>query len=252
MPSVFLSPSTQQYNLYVGGSGNQDQENEEYYMNLVADAMEPYLTASGITFSRNDPNLTVGGSVRLSNAGNYDVHLALHSNASPENLAGRIQGSDVFYYPNSAEGEVLAELIASNLRTIYPYPDLVGTTPTTSLYEINNTRIPTVLVEVAYHDNAEDAEWIRNNINAIAQVMVLSLTQYFGIPFVLPTTVQRGVIDADGYAVYLRVQPDFSSTTSGIIPSGADVIITGRSGDWYVVNYNGAIGYVYEEYITLI
>ena len=37
MPSLFLSPSTQDQNPYViGGS-------EEYYMNLVADAMEPYL-----------------------------------------------------------------------------------------------------------------------------------------------------------------------------------------------------------------
>ena len=37
MPSIYLSPSTQQYNEYVNGGS------EEYYMNLVADAMEPYL-----------------------------------------------------------------------------------------------------------------------------------------------------------------------------------------------------------------
>ena len=56
---------------------------------LIADAMEPYLRASGITFTRNDPSLTVGGSVRASNAGNYDLHLAIHSNASPPALSGR-------------------------------------------------------------------------------------------------------------------------------------------------------------------
>ena len=48
MPMLFLSPSTQEYNLYYDGSGS-----EEYYMNLIADYMEPYLTASGITFTRN-------------------------------------------------------------------------------------------------------------------------------------------------------------------------------------------------------
>ena len=45
MPLVFLSPSTQEYNSYVTGNS------EEYYMNQIADAMEPYLTASGISFT---------------------------------------------------------------------------------------------------------------------------------------------------------------------------------------------------------
>ena len=43
MPKIYLSPSTQEYNPYVTGNGS-----EEYFMNLVADAMEPYLLANGI------------------------------------------------------------------------------------------------------------------------------------------------------------------------------------------------------------
>lgn len=38
MPRIFLSPSTQEYNPYITGNGS-----EEYFMNLIADAMEPYL-----------------------------------------------------------------------------------------------------------------------------------------------------------------------------------------------------------------
>ena len=38
MPKIFLSPSTQEYNQYVTGAGS-----EEYFMNLLADAMEPLL-----------------------------------------------------------------------------------------------------------------------------------------------------------------------------------------------------------------
>lgn len=45
MPKIYLSPSTQENNLYVTGGS------EEYYMNLVADALEPYLRASGIRFT---------------------------------------------------------------------------------------------------------------------------------------------------------------------------------------------------------
>lgn len=80
MPSVFLSPSTQEWNPYVNGG------NEEFYMNQVADRMEPYLRASGIEYRRNDPSRGAVGAIADSNAGNFDVHLALHSNAAPESL----------------------------------------------------------------------------------------------------------------------------------------------------------------------
>ena len=48
MPTVFLSPSTQEYNLFYDGAGS-----EEYYMNRIADEMVPYLQASGINVVRN-------------------------------------------------------------------------------------------------------------------------------------------------------------------------------------------------------
>ena len=37
MPRIYLSPSTQDWNPYVDGSGS-----EEYWMNLLADTLEPY------------------------------------------------------------------------------------------------------------------------------------------------------------------------------------------------------------------
>ena len=38
-----------------------------------------------------------------------------------------------------------------------------------SLAELRRTKAPAVLVEVAYHDNVDDANWIKNNINAIGR-----------------------------------------------------------------------------------
>ena len=51
MPIIYLSPSTQENNFYVSGG------TEEEWMNRLADAMEPYLTASGIRYSRNTPDM---------------------------------------------------------------------------------------------------------------------------------------------------------------------------------------------------
>lgn len=180
MPSVFLSPSTQEYNLYVNGG------TEEYYANLIADAMVPYLRASGITFSRNNPGGTVSNSIADSNAGNFDFHLAIHSNAAPERLAGMLRGPDVYYYRDSTAGRRDAEIIANNLKLIYPIPSLVTAVPTTTLAELRRTRIPAVLVEVAYHDNVEDANWIKNNIQAIGRNLALSVADILGVPFVEP------------------------------------------------------------------
>ena len=67
MPTIYLSPSTQESNLFVSGGS------EEYYMNLIADAMVPYLNASGIQYTRNTPQMTAASSISASNAGSYDL-----------------------------------------------------------------------------------------------------------------------------------------------------------------------------------
>ena len=67
MPIIYLSPSTQDWNQYVTGSGS-----EEYNMNLLADALEPYLRSNGIQFQRNRPEMTAASSIREANSGYYD------------------------------------------------------------------------------------------------------------------------------------------------------------------------------------
>ena len=180
MPTIYLSPSVQEFNPYIIGG------NEEFYMNLIADAMVPYLRASGIGFARNNPGNTLSQVIAQSNAGNYDLHLALHSNSSPENMRGILQGPDVYYYTTSTKGRQAADIISENLKNIYPNPSLVTVIPTTTLAELRRTRAPAVLAEIAYHDNYEDASWIRDNIDEIGKNLAMSVAQYLGIPFVGP------------------------------------------------------------------
>ena len=175
MPFLFLSPSTQAGNPYV------TEGNERLWMNRIADRMEPYLRASGINVTRNDPEGTVGTSIRASNAGNYDFHLALHSNAAPPQSAGTVRGIDLYYYPGSTDGLRMANILADNLREIYPLPQRVRPLASTSITEIRRVRAPSVLAELGYHDNRADAEWIENNLEAIARSLTLSVTEYFGV-----------------------------------------------------------------------
>ena len=180
MPRVYLSPSLQEFNPYVGGG------NEEYYMNLIADAMEPYLRASGIDFVRNNPSSTLSQTIAQSNSSDYDLHLALHSNASPEAQKGENQGVQIYYFPTSQSGKNAADIIAENYKGIYPDSDNIKVIPTTSLAEVRRTKAPSVLVETAFHDNQEDADWIRSNIEEIAENLSKSVADFLGVPFVTP------------------------------------------------------------------
>ena len=244
MPTIYLSPSLQEFNQYTGGG------NEEYYMNLLADAMVPYLRASGIQFVRNNPEQTLSQVISESNQGNYDLHLALHSNAAPPALSGKIQGTDVYYYPGSERSERAADLIARQMRTIYPNPSAVKTVPTTSLGEVRRTKAPAVLVEVAYHDNPQDANWIRENLDSIAAAIVRALTEYFDIPFVAPQPARQGTVATQSSPLNIRQKPSTSAPVIAQAPKGANLTILGTWQDWYVVDYNGNIGYASRKYVS--
>lgn len=245
MPYIYLSPSTQEFNPYVGGG------NEEYYMNLIADALEPYLVSSGIRYTRNDPQKDAAAAISESNAGQYDLHLALHSNAAAGNLAGKLRGIDIYYYPGSPGGRRFSEIAAENLRLIYPLPQYVTVRSTTSIGEVARTKAPASFLELGYHDNPEDARWIRENVSLIARNLAMSLTEYFDVPFILPTPVRTGTVVTRGGNLNIRQKPTTAAQVIGKIPNGAEITVYSGYFDWYVVGYNGIIGYVYAPYIQV-
>ena len=180
MASIYLSPSSQGQNRYVNGG------TEEYYMNLIADSLMPYLFASGIEVMQNNRNNTPEQSIAESNAGNFDLHLALHSNTAPDYLSGTLQGPEVYHYYYNPQSQRAAEIFASNLALIYPDPSLVEVTPTTSLSEIIETTAPAILVNLGYHDNYFDAQWIKDNYELIASNLGVSVAEALDVPFVNP------------------------------------------------------------------
>lgn len=218
-------------------------------MNRLADAMIPYLNSCGIRYQRNTPDMTAGSSIRQANAGWYDFYLALHSNAAAPDNYGNVRGVIAFYYPTSTQGQRAAQIFVNNLRSIYPLPDKVVTRSTTSLGEVRDSKFPAVLLELGYHDNYEDARWIENNLTEIARNLVLSLTDFFDIPFIWPTDPWEGTVNVSG-ALNLRSRPSTSSSVIANIPNGAAVRVYGRYEDWYVVRYGEYMGYAAAAYIT--
>ena len=245
MPYLFLSPSTQEFNPYV------TTQNEEYWMNLLADRMEPYLLASGIGFTRNDPDQNAAAAIRQSNAGTYDFHLALHSNAAPPEKSGQIRGVDFYYYPSSTQGLRMAEILTEEIGKIYPLPELVQPRPITLIGEVRRTKAPSVLAELGYHDNPEDAQWIEDNLDRIAQALVRGVCEYFGVPFIEPSPVQKGIVTVSWGSLNIRDLPDLNAAVLTSAPGGAELTVYGVSGNWYSVSYRGIVGYASTAFVVL-
>lgn len=246
MPILYLSPSTQEENLYVNGG------TEEQWMNRLADAMEPYLSAAGIRVVRNTPDMSAVSSIRASNAGNYDLHLALHSNAAPEGSYGQVRGVLVFCYPGSVKGREAAQLIADNLKTVYPLPDKVRTESTTSIGEVRRVRAPAVFLELGYHDNPDDASWVKQNLDPIARSIVLALTEYFGLPFLEPMRPKQAVVDVSWGALNIRDRPDLSAPVIARAYDGARLTVLGQWQGWYSVRFGDVLGWASSDFITLL
>ena len=246
MPFLFLSTSAQDFNPYVTTGS------EQYWMNQLADRMEPYLFASGLNVTRNDPNGSAAQSIRASNAGTYDFHLALHSNASPEALAGRQRGVDIYYFPASEEGLRMANILVDNLKPIYPLPERVRALPTVLIGEVRRTKAPSVLAELGYHDNVEDADWLTGNLEEIAAALSEGVTEYFGLPFLTPSEPRTGIVTLSSGTLNLRSLPTTDAAVLAQLPNGATVTILGQFDEWYTVEYDGLHGFASSRYITVL
>jgi uncharacterized protein YgiM (DUF1202 family) len=65
------------------------------------------------------------------------------------------------------------------------------------------------------------------------------------------TTTASGTGTINGTYVRMRSGPSTSHSILGTYNTGTTMTVTGTSGDWYQVSYNGTTGYVYKAYLTL-
>ena len=168
---VYLSPSTQDKNIGYGNYGT-----EEKRMNEITDIIEEILVNHGLTIYRNKPEWSLQQVVKDSNLKKPDLHFAIHSNA------GGGRGSEIFAYAPGGEGERAARMIYSELEPLTPTSDR-GLKFNPSFYELNSTIAPAVLIEIAFHDNIDDANWILNNIEEVGVALAKGIINYFEIPF---------------------------------------------------------------------
>ena len=114
--------------------------------------------------------------------GNHDLHLALHSNAAPRRWYGQIRGILVFYYPALSRGQRAATLVADGLKTLYPLPNRVRASPLPPSERYAESTLPPSFLSWATTTTRTMLRGLKNNLEAVARNIVLSLTEYFGVP----------------------------------------------------------------------
>lgn len=179
---VYLSPSNQGKNYGISDVGYTTEKEQ---MNLLADYLEKYLKDAGIKVYRNNPNDPIGINSWLyeSNMKKSDFHFAIHSNASVEHTA---HGIEIYVDNPTSKCLSIASNIYNNLYDIYPNKDEKSNRGVKfargSLGEVNDDFIKCgALIEVAYHDDYNDAKWIVQNKEEIAKNLADTIIDFYQV-----------------------------------------------------------------------
>ena len=191
MASVYISPSLQEWNVVYGMYGTEEQR-----MNQMADIVQYELERHGVTTWRNSPEMTLQQVVAESNAIGPDVHVALHSNAS---ATGQARGAEIYVHRFGGEAEELARDIYGYVSELTPTEDLgvkeaYATFNGQGMYELRRTARPAVLLEAAFHDNPDDAQFIIDHIYEIGQGVAKGILDYFDIEYVEDTPENQAML----------------------------------------------------------
>ncbi|GAA0201911.1 hypothetical protein GCM10008919_01590 [Selenomonas dianae] len=145
----------------------------------VTDLLAGYLTAAGVEVVGSLQSDSLHEVVSASNSADTDVFISIHCNA----CNGSANGTEVWHYYGSGEGEKLAQCIQNQIV------DALGTVDrgiksakhgVNGLYVLSNTDAVAALVELAFIDHASDAELLRSQQDEFARAIARGGTDYEG------------------------------------------------------------------------
>lgn len=176
MIRVFLSPSSQVYNLVHGGG------NEQQYARLRCARAAQVLTAHGVTVRvspvMNDDSYGYARSVDIGNEWGADLYVADHSNATgnPKVVVSGVHNYCWMEDPYSVGlGRAIGDRMDNIIGGTYEIRD------GSHLYEVNGPIGTAVLLENGFHDNPKDAAIIRSKTNIMGEAIAYGILDHLGV-----------------------------------------------------------------------
>ena len=168
MASVFISPSDQKSNIYAYGNTDEAEQCSQ-----IAHLLDDFLSKNGV-----DCHVGTGdmyNRVSQSNSENFNLHIAIHTNA----YNSKVMGTRVLYY-DMKESYSFARAVYDSLAPL-TIGDSDNITQNQDLYELNATKAPTVYCECEFHDNLTGAKFIIDNKRKIAEAIGRGILKVFRI-----------------------------------------------------------------------
>nr|WP_288555596.1 N-acetylmuramoyl-L-alanine amidase [uncultured Mediterraneibacter sp.] len=156
---IYLSPSSQAHNAYAVGNTT-----EQAQCNRIAAAAKVALERNGYTVRKAPEGQSYARNVAESNAWGADIHMPIHTNAG-----GSSKGTMGLCYAGSVTNKYM-QAVYKAVAECTPWDDK-GIVVRSDLYEINQTKMMCVYIECAFHDKADSAQWIINNVNTIGEAI---------------------------------------------------------------------------------
>jgi N-acetylmuramoyl-L-alanine amidase len=164
--NIVLSRSQQPSNICVEG------DTEQQHTGVIADKLERLLINDGRFNVLNIPKLNISNSGNLSEAvkqsnsfiaknGGEGYHLCIHTDGGYEG-----HGASAFYFSNA--GMCFIRPIYEEICKLTPWEDMT-LRDWRGLYELHNTTAIAGLIELSFHDKKNEASWIHNNYDKIAE-----------------------------------------------------------------------------------
>ena len=199
MAEVYLSPSVRHFNRGYGTYGTEEQR-----ANLIADVVQLELVRNGLTVDRNRPEQDLAGVVADANARQSDVYVAIRSVGGDPGE----RGATVYYYRPGTNGERLASDIYEALAQIVPeglgIQEGAGAYGGLGFYELRETRSPSVIVQVGYHSDPQEADFIIRNVYEIGTAIAKGVLAYFGLSYTENTPEEAERLKNEYNNVYLE------------------------------------------------
>ena len=179
---IFLSPSNQSDNTYAYGGTN-----EAVQCGRIADSAKAALVRCGFEVKVNHMG-TLAEKCAQSNAWHADLHIPIHTNA----CNGTVSGTRMFYYAEGSNSQKACKAIYNVLAPLTPGKS-ENTRAYPNLYEMNQTTMPSVYIEVDFHDVPEVAKWIIENAVDVGEAICRGVCNYYGVNYVLPGTAEKAL-----------------------------------------------------------
>ena len=171
--AVFLSPSTQEDNVYACDS----TVTEESAMFDLAEEVKKLLEADGYTVYMCAEDDGVEDKVKTGNELKCGAYVALHTNSGGE--SGNGEGTECYYSTKIPGSKELAQNIYNRVAELTPTDDRgLKDEKQRDLYEIKSNAYPCCLLEVEFHDMQETSRWILDNTEGTAKAIKDGIVAY--------------------------------------------------------------------------